>query len=152
MCWVFLGRIGGATTFASAKVKNAIGRIGIFQVRFVGSLTILGGVKRQESSRIEQVGLGQVGKSGLIRIPREFEQNHIEMVLTPSSIHVGFWIILAIFQPKKVWLSFCKKFLEVVNALYLMKALSPHAGSLLGNFRQSSSVSTWRSSQEFLFH
>ncbi len=25
----FLGRIGGATTFASAKVKNAIGRIGI---------------------------------------------------------------------------------------------------------------------------
>ncbi len=26
----FLGRIGGATTFASAKVKNAIGRIGIF--------------------------------------------------------------------------------------------------------------------------
>ncbi len=25
-----LGRIGGATTFASAKVKNAIGRIGIF--------------------------------------------------------------------------------------------------------------------------
>ncbi len=26
----FLGTIGGATTFASAKVKNAIGRIGIF--------------------------------------------------------------------------------------------------------------------------
>ena len=26
----FLGRIGGATTFASAKVKDAIGRIGIF--------------------------------------------------------------------------------------------------------------------------
>ena len=26
----FLGRIGGATTFASAKVKNAISRIGIF--------------------------------------------------------------------------------------------------------------------------
>ncbi len=30
----FLGRIGGATTFASAKVKNAIGRIGIFIVTF----------------------------------------------------------------------------------------------------------------------
>ncbi len=28
----FLGSIGGATTFASAKVKNAIGRIGIFFV------------------------------------------------------------------------------------------------------------------------
>ncbi len=30
----FLGRIGGATTFASAKVKDAIGRIGIFLVTF----------------------------------------------------------------------------------------------------------------------
>ena len=30
-----LGRIGGATTFASAKVKNAIGRIGIFSFDFV---------------------------------------------------------------------------------------------------------------------
>ncbi len=28
----FLGRIGGAHTSASAKVKDAIGRIGIFQV------------------------------------------------------------------------------------------------------------------------
>ncbi len=26
----FLGRIGGATTFASPKVKDALGRIGIF--------------------------------------------------------------------------------------------------------------------------
>ncbi len=32
--WYFLGRIGGATTFASAKVKNAIGRIGIFDLNF----------------------------------------------------------------------------------------------------------------------
>ncbi len=30
----FLGRIGGATTFASAKVKDAIGRIGIFYISF----------------------------------------------------------------------------------------------------------------------
>ncbi len=30
----FLGRIGGATTSASAKVKNAIGMIGIFQFEF----------------------------------------------------------------------------------------------------------------------
>ena len=30
----FLGRIGGATTFASAKVKDAIGRIGIFFLVF----------------------------------------------------------------------------------------------------------------------
>ncbi len=29
----FFGRIGGATTFASAKVKNAIGRIGIFIIQ-----------------------------------------------------------------------------------------------------------------------
>ena len=29
---LFIGTIGGATTFASAKVKNAIGRIGIFQL------------------------------------------------------------------------------------------------------------------------
>ena len=28
-----LGRIGGATTFASAKVKIAIGRIGIFCIK-----------------------------------------------------------------------------------------------------------------------
>ncbi len=31
----FFGRIGGATTFASAKVKNAIGRIGIFKTGFL---------------------------------------------------------------------------------------------------------------------
>ena len=30
----FLGRMGGATTFASAKVKDAIGRIGIFNFIF----------------------------------------------------------------------------------------------------------------------
>ena len=35
MCTVFFhGKIGGATTFASAKVKNATGRIGIFDLRF----------------------------------------------------------------------------------------------------------------------
>ncbi len=28
------GAIGGATTFAYAKVKNAIGRIGIFEISF----------------------------------------------------------------------------------------------------------------------
>ncbi len=33
VCWCFLGRIGGATTFASAKVKDAIGRIGIFAIK-----------------------------------------------------------------------------------------------------------------------
>ncbi len=32
MLGIFLGRIGGATTVASAKVKNAIGRIGIFEI------------------------------------------------------------------------------------------------------------------------
>ena len=32
--WLFTGTIGGATTFASAKVKNAIGRIGIFMFKF----------------------------------------------------------------------------------------------------------------------
>ncbi len=32
----FLDRIGGATTFASAKFKDAIGRIGIFFVWFLG--------------------------------------------------------------------------------------------------------------------
>ncbi len=31
---LFIGTIGGATTFASAKVKNAIGRIGIFNLEF----------------------------------------------------------------------------------------------------------------------
>ena len=31
----FRGRIGKATTFASAKVKNAIGRIGIFALGFI---------------------------------------------------------------------------------------------------------------------
>ncbi len=33
----FLCRIGGATTFASAKVKDAIGRIGIFDLDFATS-------------------------------------------------------------------------------------------------------------------
>ena len=32
----FLGTIGGATTFAEAKVKNAIGRIGIFLISIPG--------------------------------------------------------------------------------------------------------------------
>ena len=32
---VFLGTIGGATTFASSKVRNVIGRIGIFAFKFI---------------------------------------------------------------------------------------------------------------------
>ena len=32
---LFIGPIGGATTFASAKVKKAIGRIGIFLFKIV---------------------------------------------------------------------------------------------------------------------
>ncbi len=35
MCLVFPWHNRGATTFASAKVKNAIGRIGIFNIEFV---------------------------------------------------------------------------------------------------------------------
>ncbi len=38
---LFLGRIGGATTFASAKVKDAIGRIGIFKVGFQQQTTTM---------------------------------------------------------------------------------------------------------------
>ena len=37
----FLGRRGGATTFASAKVKNAIGRIGIFFKEFASQKNTL---------------------------------------------------------------------------------------------------------------
>ena len=33
----FLGKLAGATTFALAKVKNPIGRIGIFDIRFNGT-------------------------------------------------------------------------------------------------------------------
>ena len=36
--WCFLSSIGGATTFVSAKVKDAIGRIGIFILSFLDFL------------------------------------------------------------------------------------------------------------------
>ncbi len=35
----FLGKMGGAPTFASAKVKNAFGRIGIFVIK-IGATSI----------------------------------------------------------------------------------------------------------------
>ncbi len=38
-----LGTIGGATTFASAKVENALGRIGIFDVGFQWFWPVLAG-------------------------------------------------------------------------------------------------------------
>ncbi len=47
---LFLGAIGGATTFASAKVRNAIGRIGIFFIGFIpGETAKIGGQQLMSS-------------------------------------------------------------------------------------------------------
>ena len=58
----FLGRIGGATTFASAKVKDAIGRIGIFSVDFYVKMLLKKLPVGQQTTRT--VGKGNVQEAG----------------------------------------------------------------------------------------